>query len=120
MYLFYCKNENDIKKVAIQIFTIESEISVDEAILKSKIYNCIYKNEGQLDCCDDCEDLCELCQNLSNKDVYKNIEILEPKIEYPLIAVYDRDSDECLKYFSVNDIKDNTKYGITNRNGFYF
>lgn len=114
-YLFYCKNEDDFKKVVIHIFKSELCYNcVESALEHSKIYSCTYKEDKEIECCDECdEDVCVLCDKLdSEKNIYKDTEVSEPDVDYPLVVVYDSDLEDTVQYFSMSEIKENTKYGI--------
>lgn len=112
--IYYCKNEDDMKRVAIHIFQYEYQNSgADDALQKSCICGCDYANMG----CNECElDGCLLCDKLDKKDVHKHIDIdmyTNDDIEYPcVVCVADTyDSSEKVTVCSISDAKENTKYG---------
>lgn len=109
--VYYCRNEEDMKRVAIHIFS-NPNYELDESIDKSHLYSCDYKPED-IECCEECElEFCLLHNHLSDKNVHKHIEVYQD-IDYPcIVCVTDSDlRDESVTICSVTEAKDNTKYG---------
>lgn len=112
--IYYCKNEDDMKRVAIHIFGNRLYGSIEEHLMEAGIYSCDYKSEDA-ECCMDCEhEECMLCKRVYNGDtnVYKHIE-LDGEVDYPCIVcvadTYER--DERITIVPVAEAKDATKYG---------
>lgn len=121
--IYYCRNEDDMKRVAIHIFEDKvNNVSVDEGISDSYIYSCDYvsnkvtkdgyKIESCVDCCNEEFD-CVLCEHLKDKNVHKHIELCDVDAEYPfIVCVADTYyPDESITICSVKEAKENTKYG---------
>lgn len=115
--IFYCKNENDMKKACLHIFRFfATNVSLDYAIQKSNISCCdILSND--LEFCDQCKnDGCILFDHLEDKNIHNHINVVfSTEIEYPCIVCLATEEDcEDVTIYSVNQAKYNTKYGIHN------
>ena len=123
--IYYCRNEDDMKRVAIHIFTHKfNNAGAEDALADSGICVCDYINkkisddeEEIYDCyeCADREDECVLCDHLKDKDVFKHIEIYNTEVEYPcVVCIADTYyPDEKFTICSVTKAKENTKYGVS-------
>ena len=112
--IYYCRNEDDMKRVAIYLFQSEVKYNgIEDGIMDSRIYCCDYKSE-EAECCDDCEDECLLYDHLEDKNIHKHIELLDSEVEYPcIVCVADTYyNDEKITICSVQEAKENTKYGF--------
>lgn len=110
--VFYCKNEDDFKRVVIHIFKNEN-YELDECIEMSKIICCNYKPE-EINSCQECElDSCLLYEHLEESNVHKHIDVCQD-IEYPcVVCIADTYyKDERIAICSIADAKLNTKYGF--------
>lgn len=111
--IYYCRNEDDMKRVAIHIFK-SGNGSFENDMNASGIYCCDYKTE-EFECCEDCEiEECLLYEHLDEKNVHKHIELLSSDVEYPcIVCVTDTFyEDEKITTCSVAEAKENTKYGM--------
>ena len=113
--IYYCRNEDDMKRVAIHIFSNETLYgNVEQQILDAGIYSCDYRPED-VECCQDCEceEGCLLYEHLEDKNVHKHIELMDGEIEYPcIVCVADTHyEDEKVTIISVAEAKESTKYG---------
>ena len=121
MAIYYCKNEDELKKVCFDLFSKNNFDCWEEAKDLSKICGCSFNNEEKF-CNDDiCEDKgCDLVTCLLNentKNIYKYIILqeFEEELNYPVIVSFDINTyyeDEKFQIISVSDAKKNTKYGI--------
>lgn len=113
--IYYCKNEDDMKRVAIHIFEKEiNNSSFEDGIDNSGIYCCDYKSE-EIECCQDCNlEECLLCKHLEDKNVHKHIELMDKYLNYPyVVCVADTyHKKDSITVCSIADAKDNTKYGF--------
>lgn len=115
--IYYCKNEDDLKRVAIHIFTEVSEITCcEDGLQYAKICGCDYntQEESEFNC--DCDE-CLLYDHMEDKDAYKHIELRDIDCEFPCIVCvndidYSSDEDEIVMIYSISEAKCNTKYGI--------
>lgn len=108
--IYYCKNEEDFKRVVIHIFKNDN-YEPEECIELSKICACKYKPE-ETESCHECDlDMCLLYEHLNDKDVRKQI-VVPDDIPYPcIICITESDFlDERVTICSVEEAKNNTKY----------
>ena len=105
--IYYCKNEEDMKRAAIHIFSNPNNYDLEESINNAHLYSCDYKPDD-IECCAECElEYCLLCDHLSDKNAYKHVEVRQD-IDYPcIVCVTDKEATIC----SLAEAKDNTKYG---------
>ena len=113
--IYYCKNENDMKRVAIHLFRKGlANTCFEDAINYSGIYCCDYK-PSEIECCEECDlDECLLVEHLNNKNIHSYIRLENEGIDYPcLVCVADTlYEDERITICSIQQAKENTKYGI--------
>lgn len=111
--IYYCRNEDDMKRIAIYLFQDGCNYScVEDGISDAGIYGCNYKPE-EIECCEDYNlDKCLLTEHLKDKNVHKHIELINNEIEYPcIVCVADTYyNDEKITICSVQKAKENTKY----------
>lgn len=124
--IYYCRNEDDLKRVCLYIFHDELNNSCAEnAIELSGIRCCDYRNNDEEECyidsCQQClydydDDICLLADHLEDKDARKHILLKHEDIEYPcIVAVTDAYyKDERMLICPISDAKANTKYGYEN------
>lgn len=111
--IYYCRNEDDMKRVAIYLFQSGVDCTcVEDGITDAGLYSCDYKPE-EIECCEECEDECLLYEHLEDRNVHKHIELLDSEVEYPcIVCVADTYyNDERITVCSVQEAKENTKYG---------
>ena len=113
--IYYCKNENDMKRVVIHLFRKELDNTCfEDAISYSGIYCCDCK-PSEIECCEECDlDECLLVNCLNNKNIHNHITLGNKEIYYPcVVCVSDTYyEDERITICSVQQAKENTKYGI--------
>ena len=113
--IYYCKNENDMKRVAVHLFAKElQDTCIEDATRYAGIYACDYKPE-EIECCEECDlEKCFLIEYLDKKNIHNHITLENEDIDYPCIvcAADTHYEDERITICSVNNAKENTKYGL--------
>lgn len=113
--VYYCKDENDIKRVAMHIF--QSDV-INRSFEESRHYaNICVCDFAPIDTsCNKCElEKCLLIKHMEDKDVYKHISLFDDRITYPcIVCMADTHyNDEKVTICSIAQAKENTKYGVS-------
>ena len=112
--IYYCKNEDDMKRVAIHLLKDGiNYYSFETGLDNSRIYSCDFVSD-EIECCEECElEKCLLVEHIEDKDIRKHIQLCENDSNYPcIVCVADTyATDERITICSIADAKDNTKYG---------
>lgn len=115
--IYYCKNEEDLKRVSLHIFNEALDrYGVEIALMRSHIQYCDYAQDQEQDydiTCADCDiDECLLFVHQDDKDVRKHFEIEQVDCVLPCIVCID--DDDITNYCSVEKSKNNTKNSCRN------
>lgn len=117
--IYYCKNEDDLKRVMTHIFKeTYGYYGIEDALIEAKISRCGYVEDTDIENCMACElEDCMLCRHFNDKNLHNSIYLHDDLINntyFPCIVSFADtfDKNEKLTICSLSDAKNNTKYGF--------